>query len=138
MPLFEKGGAPGPGRRKGVPDSVPRSLKQLFELYDRDPRLAAKALRTGLQLKAPANLPYLRLLVEYKLVVPKGEADMRQSVIFWLSKGPPGGYDPLAAPPPGQEAPAPRPQLAEARRVNVTPPAPPPPEGFAGATPVDI
>ena len=142
MPRFVKGGEPGPGRPKGSSDQGPRiqTLRQIVRLYAReDTRLAKRALREGLRLAAPRNFPYLEFLAKYDMGRPP-EFDRDQDrvpLIFFLSRGLPGQFDPLAQAPPGaaQAPPPPRLALGEAKRVD---PPPPPPEPEDPDEPVTV
>ncbi len=115
-------GAPPPADLAVKTTSIRAALERIDTHYS-DAYL--EAVVKGLNAKPPKSAPYVELVTRYRVGKPPDASDpSRTNLIFWLSKGAPGGYDPLALPP-SDDVPA--------QVVEVTPvpprrarPAPPP------------
>ncbi len=93
-----------------------RAALELVDAHYADEYL--KAVVDGLRADPPKSAPYVDLVTRYRVGKPPDSGDSeRRPLIFWLGKGAPGGYDPLALPPPGQVEPP-------SEVIDVTPSAP--------------
>lgn len=84
---YRKGQSGNPkGKPKGAKDKVPRSAKRAVELlierFGTDTALLEKALRKGLEAKAPSSFPYLKLVVEQSVGAPEQPVTGTTTVVF--------------------------------------------------------
>lgn len=110
-------GAPPPADLAVKTTSIRAALEQIDTHFAETYR---QAVLLGLAADPPKSAPYVELVTRYRVGKPPDAGDSeRLPLIFWLGKGPPGGYDPLALPPAGQAEP-PR------QVIDVTPAQAPP------------
>lgn len=82
---FTKGRSGNPaGKRRGTKDKYPRSAKraiaELLEQFGTDTTLLRRVLRRGLDARAPASFPYLRLVIEQQMGAPEQTVTLTQVV----------------------------------------------------------
>jgi len=73
------------GKPKGAKDRVPRNaraaVERLLETIGADTRLISRVLKAGLNAKAPASFPYLRLVIEQNAGLPDQAVTVQTQVI---------------------------------------------------------
>lgn len=119
----DAGGIPPPTD----PAVARRSIREALETVDTEYAEAyLQAVVAGLQAEPPKSAPFVELVTRYRVGKPPESGDSaRPPLVFLLSHGAPGGYDPLAvARPSGPPV------------IDVTPvPTAPPPLSQRAATP---
>ena len=83
---FKKGQSGNPaGKPAGTKDKHPRTAKravlQLLEDFGNDVKLIRGVLTSGLQAKAPASFPYLKLVIEQNAGLPEQDVNIHTKVV---------------------------------------------------------
>lgn len=110
--------------------SIRAALEEVDQVYA---GVYRQAVLDGLRAPPPKSAPYVELVTRYRVGKPPEEGDSaRPPLVFLLSHGAPGGYDPLALPPaPAADAP----QVVDVAPIPLRPPRSPAPPPRAPAPP---